>query len=54
MTININRLAKYIFLALLLLAVMTVFGCSTPEGGSSLPWSQPEPWQNQPQMGVPF
>ncbi len=27
-----------------------VSGCSTTsehEGGSSLPWSQPEPWENQ-------
>ncbi len=54
MNIGIVSIGKYIFLALLLLLIMTVVGCSTPEGGSSLPWSQPEPWQNQPQMGVPF
>ena len=40
--------------ALLFLGSSLLQGCSTPEGGSSLPWSQPEPWEQQPQMGVPF
>ncbi|MDD5556922.1 MAG: hypothetical protein PHN82_06705 [bacterium] len=31
-------------------------GCSTPEGGSSIPWARPEPWENQPSLrpGVRF
>ena len=29
-------------------------GCSSPEGGSSLPWAQPEPWEQQPRLGVPM
>jgi len=29
-------------------------GCSTPEGGSSMPWSQPEPWEQKPRIGVPY
>jgi hypothetical protein len=53
MTINISKFSKYIFLALLLLAVIGVLGCASSEE-SSLPWSQPEPWEQQPQMGVPF
>ena len=31
-------------------------GCPTPEGGSSIPWARPEPWENQPNLmpGVRF
>lgn len=30
-------------------------GCSTPEGGSSIPWARPESWENQPNLsGVRF
>ena len=31
-------------------------GCATPEGGSSIPWARPEPWENQPNLmpGVRF
>ncbi len=43
-------------LLLLSLAVLAVFvfGCATPEGGSSRPWTEPEPWESQPRFGVPF
>jgi uncharacterized lipoprotein YajG len=40
------------------IAVLTALlaGCSTPEGGSSIPWARPEPWENQPNLmpGVRF
>ncbi|MEI6632372.1 MAG: hypothetical protein WCP22_00990 [Chlamydiota bacterium] len=44
--------------AVLGIAVLMAFlaGCSTPEGGSSIPWAKPEPWENQPNLrpGVRF
>ncbi|MFH1039235.1 MAG: hypothetical protein V1789_11275 [PVC group bacterium] len=44
-----------ILLAIFLLAVAAaVSGCSTPEGGSSIPWGEPEPWEQQPNFGVPY
>ena len=27
-------------------------GCSTPEGGSSIPWNRPQSWEHQMPMGV--
>jgi len=46
---------KSIFLLLLLgLLVLAASGCSAPEGGSSLPWAEPESWENQPNFGVPY
>jgi len=38
---------KYLFLLGLLVYLLAVSGCGTPEGGSSLPWSKPEPWETQ-------
>lgn len=41
---------RYVFLICVicgLICVICVTGCETPEGGSSLPWSQPEPWETQ-------
>jgi len=45
-----------ILLPVLLLAVAAVVfsGCAGPEGGSSIPWAEPEPWENQPTFGVPY
>ncbi|MDP8213791.1 MAG: hypothetical protein RAO92_09010 [Candidatus Euphemobacter frigidus] len=44
-----------IILALLLLAVaVVVIGCASTEGGSSIPWAEPEPWEQQPSFGVPY
>lgn len=40
---------KIISLILLICALATVGGCATTkdEGGSALPWSRPEPWENK-------
>lgn len=32
---------------LILVLFLLIAGCETPKGGSSLPWSQPEPWETQ-------
>jgi hypothetical protein len=29
-------------------------GCSTPEGGSSIPWGRPESWEGEMSVGVPI
>ncbi|MEJ2744361.1 MAG: hypothetical protein P8123_01540 [bacterium] len=50
---NIRLILGIVFCA----ALLAVFsGCSTPEGGSSIPWARPEPWENQPNLspGVRF
>lgn len=39
---------------LLFAAVLLLSGCAAPEGGSSIPWAEPEPWENQPNFGVPY
>jgi len=33
-----------------------LWGCSTPKGGSSIPWNRPESWETQPNLnpGVRF
>jgi len=43
-------------LPVLLLAAAAIFlsGCAAPEGGSSIPWAEPEPWESQPSFGVPY
>lgn len=38
---------KYFAILGLILYTLILAGCETPEGGSSLPWSQPEPWETQ-------
>ena len=38
----------------MLFCLLLVSGCSTPEGGSSLPWSQPEAWENQMPVGADY
>ena len=38
---------KYMYVLFLVLFVFFLSGCETPEGGSSLPWSKPEPWEGQ-------
>lgn len=34
---------------ILAIGILTLFiaGCSTPEGGSSMPWSQPQDWEGK-------
>ena len=44
---------------ILLTAVLTMIafglsGCSTPEGGSSIPWGRPESWEGEMSVGVPI
>jgi len=51
----IRRTGKFLFPALLLAAaVVALYGCAGPEGGSSIPWAEPESWENQPTFGVPY
>lgn len=38
---------KYFYILCLALCSLMIAGCETPEGGSSLPWSQPESWEKQ-------
>lgn len=39
---------------LLAAALFLLAGCNAPEGGSSIPWAEPEPWEHQPNFGVPY
>lgn len=50
------RKFRKLSLPVLLLAAAAIFlaGCAGPEGGSSIPWAEPEPWENQPTFGVPY
>lgn len=52
-----KRLSRTAWAVLFAAAAMVFLaGCSTPEGGSSIPWARPEPWENQPNLrpGVRF
>jgi hypothetical protein len=49
-----KTLAIFLLLALLAGLASLAGGCAGPEGGSSLPWAQPEPWEQQPRLGVPM
>lgn len=50
-----GELRAWLLLAVVLVSLAAgLTGCSTPEGGSSMPWSQPEPWEQQPRFGVPY
>lgn len=33
-------------LLFIVMGLILIAGCATPEGGSSLPWSQPESWEH--------
>ncbi len=39
---------------MVVLSCFVIQGCSTPEGGSSLPWSQPESWETNPSLGMSY
>jgi len=43
-----------IMLFLLFAIVITMVGCATSDEGSSIPWAEPEPWEQQPSFGVPY
>lgn len=49
-----RALGPVLLLALLAGLFSLAGGCAGPEGGSSLPWAQPEPWEQQPRLGVPM
>ncbi len=50
-----SRTGRIFLLALFLAAgLILVSGCAGPEGGSSIPWAEPEPWEQQPTFGVPY
>ncbi|MBI1869777.1 MAG: hypothetical protein HYS07_01130 [Chlamydiae bacterium] len=50
---NVKRYDRWILAIFLLGLGLGCVGCSTPEGGSSLPWAQPEPWEGTP-VGIPM
>ena len=43
--------AVFIFSTVLLLSLN---GCETPEGGSSIPWGRPESWEGESTLGIPL
>lgn len=43
-----------LFLLFIVMGLVLVAGCSTPEGGSSLPWSQPESWEHDIGIGTEY
>lgn len=45
---------KLIFLCFVFSLAFCLTGCDTPEGGSSLPWSQPQSWENQINIGAEY
>lgn len=51
---NLPALRTALILAVLAGLFSLAGGCAGPEGGSSLPWAQPEPWEQQPRLGVPM
>jgi hypothetical protein len=44
--------SQFAALAFLLLCLAAGVSCSTPEGGSSIPWNRPQSWEHQMPMGV--
>jgi hypothetical protein len=40
---------KTLYIIMLLCTLIVLGGCATPtdDGGSALPWSRPEPWENK-------
>ncbi len=49
-----RKLITACLLALALVSWLTVTGCETPEGGSSIPWNRPQPWEHQGLPGVGY
>lgn len=43
----VNKIMRYLFFISVILCPLFLSSCETPEGGSSLPWSRPESWENQ-------
>jgi|GEM_PF-1172143 len=54
-TKNLNRLHLSAIMLLLLSAIIiTISGCATSDEGSSIPWAEPESWEQRPSFGVPY
>ncbi len=52
---NSNRLRLPVIMLLLLSAIIvTISGCATSDEGSSIPWAEPESWEQRPSFGVPY
>ena len=51
-----NVIRRRLYLWLILLGILAGFlaGCATPEGGSSLPWTERESWEDELRLGVPY
>lgn len=51
----LKKLKKITLPALSLLAAAALFSsCAGSDDVSSMPWSEPEPWEQQPSFGVPY
>ncbi|MFC1668431.1 hypothetical protein ACFL1T_03495 [Chlamydiota bacterium] len=49
-----QRIKTSIFILILVSLCVVVIGCETPEGGSSIPWARPEPWEGEGTLGFPI
>ena len=50
-----KRVRGSLLLAILLLALAgAAAGCASSEDVSSMPWAEPESWEQRPNMGVPY
>jgi hypothetical protein len=45
---------RIILIIAALASLLSITGCETPEGGSSLPWNRPQPWEHQGIGGVGY
>ncbi|MFA6560663.1 MAG: hypothetical protein WCV00_01985 [Verrucomicrobiia bacterium] len=41
-----------VFILCVVVGAGLLVGCSTPEGGSSIPWNRPQTWEHQMPMGI--
>ncbi len=39
---------------ILIAAAVLLTSCASSDDVSSMPWSEPEPWEQQPSFGVPY
>ncbi|MEA1927672.1 MAG: hypothetical protein U9N73_05650 [Candidatus Auribacterota bacterium] len=43
-----------ILLLLSFAIIIILSGCASTDGGSSIPWAEPEPWEQRPNFGVQY
>lgn len=49
-----QNIIRFFLLAVSVALWLTFTGCETPEGGSSIPWNRPQPWERQGIPGVGY